>query len=1072
MPLDFQTVPIAFTQGLDTKTQRKLVVPGKWSRLENLYLSKDGTPRRRDGMENFAAVQGNALVTRDGELVVVSGQLAQSVGAIDGSSSVPAGGAANGSIYGNVAIGADSIIANSAYHDYVDCAHGSGYTCYVWCDFAFGTTPGVARITIVDEASGTQVVSAQQVGANASRSPRVVFADGAFFIVFYDTVFGLSCAVVDAATVTLVGAPVLNIGGTLIGAVPAMPNIDACVFVDGSSVMAVGVTSIGADSIQAIRIVRAGTVPASTGVISIALQANVPRAGVCAVTCMTYGGVAGVFYIAATGGSAGTNGTAIDNTFAVSTPQTLIDATVPPVNGPCHVTAIENATAAVVFTDQQSSYGTANFRPIRCTRVSTTLAVLAGPQTTANSATFRVNAAEAAGPQGPFICGKAFSVFDSVSFTTNFFLPTCTLENYNPAGLGATCINSGAQQSFFLLDVSRSANPVGDHSAILAARALQGLVTTSQFNYLPAVPLVQTPSSVAALADGTRRISILQHSIDLQILEGFNVTPVGVTSLRLEPNYSTQMSSDQLGQTAYLGGGLFSEYDGTRFVEQGFAMFPEGIRAVVSAAGTGALTPGVHQICAVYEWTDALGNRHQSAPSPAVTVTVVNATDIITAYIPTLLLTQKRGVVIAVYMTTAAGLTFYRVYDSTFPTPNTLAAAFITTVIGSPSSTDAFISANELLYSQPNQADTSLPNLGPPPNTALGAHQNRLFTNVSDKPSEYRFSQPYAPGVGLMFNESLGGRVPVDAGEIVGIASMDEKVILFGRNKPFVVYGTGPNAAGDFSNYSEPQEVSSDVGCNAPNSILKMPMGIIFKSPKGWYLLGRDLSVKFIGDGVEAYNAFTPRSATLIGDRQECRFLLGESTVLVWSYLDTQWSVFTLPYSPNAATWWPATGRYAHVSQDATLALNQDTPGAFIDTVGPAGIPALPSWTARTAWLHLAALEGFQRARWLYFTATPNDPDALGTVLTIDVAFDDSETSPGFYTTVAHPSSLLPSQSFTVDIRHRLRRQKCKSLRFTFSEASESGEATSQCLTGIQALALEMGVKRSVNRLRAAQTVG
>lgn len=1069
MPLDFQTVPIAFTQGLDTKTQRKLVVPGKWSRLENLYLSKDGTPRRRDGMENFAAVQGNALVARNDELVVVSGRLATSVGATDAAQTQPAGGGNNLSVYGNVSIEAQSIEATSGYHDYVDCAHGAGYTCYAWCAVGFGTVAGPARITIVDEASGTRVVNAAQPTADNCRSTRVVFADNAFFIFYFDVTIGqAACTVVDVPSFAGATTSTLIAPATF-GSLAASPNLDACAFVDGVSAVLVGVTSAGADSIQAVRVVRVGTAPAVIGTLSIALQANAPRATVQAVTCMEYGGFIGVFFMldGTAGIFAGTNGTVVDGTFVVTTVQALIDGTVQP-GGICHVTACANGTNALVFTDGRGGYNAVGFPPIRAINVTTTLGIVVS-SSIAHSATFSGAPALAAGPQGPFICGKAFSVFDAVSLATNFYLPVCTLENWIQSILGANCVNSNAQQSFFLLDVTLAGNTVGTTAAILAGRALSGLV--AQSNATP-LQITQTPCSVAQMADGALRMAIIQHSQDIEIINENNVTPIGVTSLGFTPNFTAQMSTTQLGSTAYLSGGLFSEYDGSRFVEQGFALYPEGVR-FLRTAGPGAVDVGVHQVCAVYEWTDVLGNRHQSAPSLAASVTILFATDTILVRIPTLLMTQKQNVVIALYMTTAGGITFYRVLESTFPTANTSAAAFVTAVIGAPfPCTDADISANELLYSQPDQADTTLPNLGPPPNTAVGVHQNRLFTNVSDLASEYRFSQPFSPTVGIMFNDALGGRVPGDAGKITGIDSLDEKVVLFCENKPFVVYGTGPNAAGAFSNYSEPQEVPTDVGCSEPNSILKMPMGLVFKSPKGWYLLGRDLSVRYIGDGVEAYNAIGCRSATLMGDRRECRFLLDEGTVLVWSYLDAQWSIFTFPYAPNAATWWPAVERYMHVSQVASESLNQDTPGLFIDTVGPAGVPALPAWTAQTSWLHLAALEGFQRARWLYFTATPNNPNAMATTLSTTVVFDDSETAPGFYTSIAHPSSLLPSLSLTVDIRHRLRRQKCKSVRFTFVEESESGAATSQCLTGIQALALEMGVKKSVNRLRAAQTVG
>lgn len=69
-----------------------------------------------------------------------------------------------------------------------------------------------------------------------------------------------------------------------------------------------------------------------------------------------------------------------------------------------------------------------------------------------------------------------------------------------------------------------------------------------------------------------------------------------------------------LANTLHYGGGFMWMYDGTRQVEHGFHLFPEGISAP---------SPGGNQVyryLATYEWTDSSGNIHISAPSPAITV--------------------------------------------------------------------------------------------------------------------------------------------------------------------------------------------------------------------------------------------------------------------------------------------------------------------------------------------------------------------------------------------------------------------------------------------------------------------
>src|SRR5262245_24563368 len=82
MPLDFQTVDVRFTQGLDTRTQKKLVMSGKWTALTNYSLSKDNTPVRRDGAQTIIAAQnGNGLLQRNEELVTINAGVATSISA-------------------------------------------------------------------------------------------------------------------------------------------------------------------------------------------------------------------------------------------------------------------------------------------------------------------------------------------------------------------------------------------------------------------------------------------------------------------------------------------------------------------------------------------------------------------------------------------------------------------------------------------------------------------------------------------------------------------------------------------------------------------------------------------------------------------------------------------------------------------------------------------------------------------------------------------------------------------------------------------------------------------------------
>lgn len=73
------------------------------------------------------------------------------------------------------------------------------------------------------------------------------------------------------------------------------------------------------------------------------------------------------------------------------------------------------------------------------------------------------------------------------------------------------------------------------------------------------------------------------------------------------------------------------------------------------------------------------------------------------------------------------------------------------------------------------------------------------------------------------------------------------------------------------------------------------PDGIMFKSAKGYFRLGRDLSFNaadnYIGAPVEAFNNLSCLKAVLRNDLNQTRFVLSDNTtVLVYDYFFKQWS--------------------------------------------------------------------------------------------------------------------------------------------------------------------------------------
>ena len=1089
--LEFQTVDVKFTQGLDTKTEKKLVANGKWNILENCTLTEDRTPRRRDGITSLVtAANGNGVTSLNNEILTINGQTLSSVttGQLD------AVVAKSGQL-GYVQVEKSEVYNSTSTTDSMDSATGNGFTCHVWRDAATPTTASVVKYTLVDETTGAKVFDGVTLSATLEvMSPRVAFSTDAFFITWINWAAGpvltMECVVVRvvSGSAPTQGTRVALITSGSLG-LKNFDMVSADLFAAGAPRVAIAYTwNDGVTSVRYLLATHAAGVPSiAQGPVNVVPEG----AGAGQQTYASIAGLAVALFNSTAAGvfSMSTGipvlGTTVSSAGAVTFGPNTLDAATTVTAGSSHITAMVDASANIhLYYDNRAALGVVGFYAVTTSTWDPTMGAVSVAAVFRRSSSFDVNAARASGPQGPWIAGKAFRV------GTSFYLPMYIIENHQNVGVNSRTTNS--QSSFFLVDGA---------TGVVVAKALYGTFANDGIIAPTNLPTAtSTPGSVATLSSGVFSIDVAEvvritntgtdlppELIRLRLAAGLTdytgfVTSqqTGVSRIKLTPNTTLSPSNAVLGESIYFSGGQITAYEGSGLVEHGFPMFPEGISVVATGGGTGAMTAGVHRVTAVYEWYDGAGNRHQSAPALDISVTTV-ATGGVTIIVPTLQMSQKASIRIVPYITQAGLGIFYRAgataSNINITTASTL--TLVTTPAGGPS--DDALGQNESLYFQPSVDGSVLPNLTPPPSNHFGVHQNRIFFDYADEPGKFGYSQQLVPNTGLEFhtygNRRLGGSIDAAYGKITGFAAMDEKAIIFCEKKPFVVYGAGPNAGGGFNGYGEPQEVSSDVGCNYPNSILKMPDGIIFKSTKGWYLLGRDLVVRYIGEGVEDFDANGVSSAVLMADRQECRFSSTSGTQLIYSYESKQWSTTVYISSTGAgvanytiagATWSTALNRYVSIS--TTLGLNQDTPGVYLDQPA-AGTAAAIDVTARTSWLRMASISGAQRVRMLYLTGTVDSGLSPTSTYQITCAFNDAYglVDPGSYVFTGTWSTIFPSYvaGTSVDLRHHMRTQKCKSVAFTFIDRPTVANPAG---VNFQALSLELGMKRGIKKLPAVQS--
>lgn len=177
--LQKQVVPVNFGGGIDTKTDSKLVVPGKVLLLENAVFKKRNRYDKRNGNRKIpnVAVDGTAIASPDG-LAVFNDELLEYAGQRLYSYSSGAGKWVDKGPVVSAIVRSSSVIRNTATQTQVDSATVNGVTVYAWED-----SRGGVRASVFDEANGTSLLSDVSLDASASR-PRCL-AFGSFLYVFY-----------------------------------------------------------------------------------------------------------------------------------------------------------------------------------------------------------------------------------------------------------------------------------------------------------------------------------------------------------------------------------------------------------------------------------------------------------------------------------------------------------------------------------------------------------------------------------------------------------------------------------------------------------------------------------------------------------------------------------------------------------------------------------------------------------------------------------------------------------------------------------------------------------------------
>jgi hypothetical protein len=426
-------------------------------------------------------------------------------------------------------------------------------------------------------------------------------------------------------------------------------------------------------------------------------------------------------------------------------------------------------------------------------------------------------------------------------------------------------------------------------------------------------------------------------------------------------------SAVEVNGVLYATGMQLSTYDGYTACEQGFHI--EGsIVSISQSNGAGTLANGFYSYAVYPEWVNARGQTEIGTCIGFADITTTGANDTVTLTLRTHWLLNRRSasngpVSFAVFRTISTDPTGprYRISfrDPSFPIPLGAYNLGVYNDVNQDTVTfvdllnDGAIGGNAVDYLSNGELD----NIHIGRCSSIAIYKNRLCVSGGERRNTVFCSKKIKQEASqntVNFNDGIVITIPeFGLGDITALAGLDEALIVFKENSCFYVTGDGPDDAGSEANsrFDTARLVSGDIGAIDQRTIVVLPMGVMFNSNKGIYLLKRDMQLEYVGQGVEAYNPITVKQAIVLPATQRVVFLTLNGPTLVYDYRINAWATWTgLAKGSNACI---LDSTFVLSTANATV-LKQFAPG--VD-----GASTAYSQIVETAWLKVAGpLQGRQ----------------------------------------------------------------------------------------------------------------
>lgn len=417
----------------------------------------------------------------------------------------------------------------------------------------------------------------------------------------------------------------------------------------------------------------------------------------------------------------------------------------------------------------------------------------------------------------------------------------------------------------------------------------------------------------------------------------------------------------ELNQTLHIPGAQPYLYDGETLTELGFPIAAEPADAPTLAGGGGLTASSTYTYRWLYEWSDAAGNVHRSAPSSPQQVVLGVGQTKATFTVPTLRSTRKFGVTIVAERTIANGdgSAFYKLNQFGSPLmndPTVDRVTFVDTIA------DTALVAGEPLYTNGG----ILENIAPPPCKAMAVHRGRILVGgVDGDPTAVWFSKDVEPGFGVAFNDGLVSRLNSGSEAVTAVGSLDSVAVACTAT---TTWGSSDDYPDDTGNPGVLRfsQTSATNGCAAASLMARGENGLAVwnakKTTPGPWQIDRGLSWTWLGSPVQVEaSVLTPRAIISVPGQNQIRVVGNTSArqALVYEGIFKTWSFWDYSTILLTTTWVDAVvwnGAVTYLGADGRVYVEDTT--TLNDTDGASGTPL---YFLSLSNFNFAGVAGYQR---------------------------------------------------------------------------------------------------------------